>query len=124
MSGSDRSKIPPHLREYAWKQGEGGNARVRTEGTRRKIQAKFLKELCEDFDLYGRTAIQCARMLDPVAYVKVVAALLPKEVEVLRPLEGLSDDELAGIAERLRTLSSATADRSGDITPGESSKIN
>lgn len=73
-----------------------------TQGARRKIQAHFLNDLLADYKVGGATAIACARLSDPVAYIKVVASLLPKEVEVKGPLEGMSDDELLQFLDRLR----------------------
>lgn len=31
---------------------------------------------------------------DPATYCRIIASLLPKEVAIQRPLEGLSDDQL------------------------------
>lgn len=79
--------------------GVSGNPGGYAKGVRNALNGKFLKALSKDFDEHGEVAIARAREEDPVGYVKVVASLLPKELEISRPLEDLTDDELtAGIA--------------------------
>ena len=53
-----------------------------------------MRELAEDFAAHGKAAIAQCRMEKPDVYLKVVASLLPKELEIKRPLEDLSDEEL------------------------------
>ena len=67
----------------------------RKVGSRDKITSDFLRVLCEDFEENGPAAVQAAREKDPMGYVKVVAGLLPKEIEIKNPLDGMSDDEMA-----------------------------
>lgn len=62
----------------------------------------FLEALAEDFDAYGVQAIVEARLADPLGYVKLVAGLLPKEFVIERPMEKLSDDELAALIDTVR----------------------
>jgi hypothetical protein len=88
-------------------------------GTRDGINKRFLNALAADFDEHGKQAIVACREKDPTAYIKVVAALQPKEFVITRPLEGLSDDELAVIAEQLRSGLGAPGLRAGDRDPQE-----
>jgi hypothetical protein len=88
--------------------GVSGNPGGKPVNARNALTASFLKALAADFEAHGAEAIESARTDDPVGYVRVVASLLPKEFVVERPLEGLSDDELAAaigdIRARLRGL--------------------
>ena len=87
--------------------------------SRNKLTTKFLEAICEDFEQHGAKAIEDARAQDPLGYVKVVASIVPKELEIKRPLEDLSDDELtAGIAFLRSRLAEATG--SGETDTGES----
>ena len=67
-------------------------------GSRNKLQGDFMRELCNDFEANGKAAIIACRTEKPDVYVKVIASLMPKELEIKRPLEELSEDELvAGV---------------------------
>lgn len=82
----------------------------RPRGARSKLGETFLNALKDDFEKYGAKAIVRARKNDPVAYVKVVASLLPREldVNVTNPLQNLATDELiariAELDEKLKPL--------------------
>lgn len=91
------------------------------KGTRHKLNGDFVRALSKDFDTHGIKAIESAREEDPMGYVKVIASLLPKQVEQTQPLEDLTDAELiAGIA-LLRSRLTGGAGAGGD-TPQEPSK--
>lgn len=115
-------KLPPV--EYRFKPGQSGNPGGQIKGYRKTLQGDFLRELAGDFKEHGRAAIQAAREDDPLGYVRTVAQLLPKEVELVQPLDGLSDDELSAIAEQLRSALSTSSIRAGDQTPEEPSQVN
>jgi hypothetical protein len=90
----DRRKTLPQL----FKPGHSGNPGGKPVGTRNKLQGDFMRELAEDFSENGRAAIVACRTEKPDVYVKVIASLMPKEFEIKRPLEELSEDDLiAGV---------------------------
>jgi len=93
-----------------FKPGEGG----RPKGTRDKLSRRFIEALAKDFDEHGEGAISAARERDPVGYMKVVAGLLPKEVEIKRPAEDLTDDELANAISLIRASLTGSVEGSGD----------
>lgn len=94
---SDDRKLPPI--ETRFKPGQSGNPGGKAKGTRNRLTAAFLHALADDFDEHGKRVIERAREEDPVGYMKVIGALLPKQVEQTQPLEDLTDAELvAGIA--------------------------
>ncbi|MCB8883980.1 hypothetical protein ACELLULO517_27320 [Acidisoma cellulosilytica] len=83
--------------------GQSGNPAGRPKGARSRVTESFLRALEEDFTEHGAAAIAAARQSDPVAYIRIVASLVPKgfeisgEVAVKRKLEDMSDDELMAI---------------------------
>ena len=82
-------KDPPKHSQF--KKGQGG----RPKGARNKIGEAFLADLLEDWESHGKDAIEAMREQRPHEYVKVVASLLPKQLNVQRnELEDLTDDQL------------------------------
>ena len=73
--------------------GGRGNAR-------NKLCKEFVTALQKDFAIHGEQAIENCRLFDAVAYLKIIASLLPKEVTI-RPEEQMSDDELENALKRL-----------------------
>lgn len=121
MANPNPTPPPAHTR---FKKGETGNPGGSTKGYRKTLQGDFLRTLAKDFSKHGVAAIRQAREDDPLGYVRTIAALMPKEVELVRPLEALSDDELGAIAEQLRSALGAGSVRAGDSAPALPSEIN
>ena len=61
-----------------------------------------MRELSVDFAAHGKTAIIQCRVERPDVYVKIVASLIPRELTMVRPLDGLTDDELEACIALLR----------------------
>jgi len=76
-------------------------------GSRNKVSEKLLEALASDFEDHGKDVIEKVRAERPADYLKIVASLVPKQMEIddlrtSRRAEDLSDNELAAIAlERL-----------------------
>ena len=90
-------KKPPVASQF--KPGQTGNPGGKPVGSRNRLQGDFMRALSEDFAAHGKEAIIQCRAEKPDVYLRVVASLFPKELQVQRPLDDLSDEELeAGIA--------------------------
>jgi len=75
----------------------------RPKGSRDRLSAAFLKAMSDDFDTNGVAVVERVRTEDPATYLRVVASLLPKEVEISRRVfDDVSEDELAAVIEILR----------------------
>jgi hypothetical protein len=111
---------PQNLQAHRFKPGQSGNPGGKPVGARNAISADFLKALAAHFRAHGEEAIERACKEDPLGYVRVVASILPKELVVeQRPLEGLSDEELAAaIAELRARLVGAPSAGAGTAAPG------
>jgi len=104
----------PKQRGIPFKKGEVANPAGRPKGSRNKLGEVFVKALAEDFESHGVEVIATVRAEKPDQYLKVIASLLPKEVEIKRTsLDGLTDDELAAGLEAVRALIGA------GIPPGD-----
>lgn len=71
------------------------NPAGRPKGARSRLQENFLAALADDFADHGVEAIQTMRLEKPSEYIKTVASLMPKQLELDRPLQDLTDDDLA-----------------------------
>jgi hypothetical protein len=97
------AKDPKTGRFLAGNNGFGG----RPLGARNKLGEAFIQALHDSFNEHGPETIEKVRTEKPDQYLKVIASLLPKDVNlnVNNEIE-MSDDELR---ERIRQLSSTIA---------------
>jgi hypothetical protein len=78
-----------------WKRGQSGNPSGRPKGARSKLSEDFIQALYEDWQLHGKAVIERVRTENPVALIKIIASLIPKQFEVnASPFEDLTDEEL------------------------------
>lgn len=82
----------PHL----FRPGQSGNPKGRPKGARSKLGEAFLENLLADWQQYGAAAIVEVRETKPDQYLKVVASILPKELEL--------GDDLAGVIEIVKRV--------------------
>lgn len=77
----------------------------RPKGARNKLGEAFIEALHDDFTEHGIAAIQTVRSEKPDQYLKVIASLLPKDVNLnINDAESMTDDELIA---RIRELDAA-----------------
>ena len=58
-----------------------GHGAGRPKGSRNKLSEKFLSALCIDFEEHGEDVLRTLRETQPAVYVRVIASLLPTQVE-------------------------------------------
>jgi hypothetical protein len=78
----------------------------RPAGARNKLQAGFLRDLAEAWELEGKGALRIMVKEEPAKFVQVCASLMPREVslEVGRPLSDMSDEEVHELLARFRDM--------------------
>ena len=84
-----------------FKPGQSGNPKGRPQGSRNKLSEEFFRDLCDAWQAFGKPALMTAAWTHPVEFVRVVASLIPRELEATATVvhaERMSDDELAAIA--------------------------
>lgn len=99
--------------------GNGGGGRK--PGTRNKLGEAFLADLMADWEEHGVATLRAVRETKPSDYVKVVASVLPKQLNVkVDPLEDMTDDQLRKQAQQLmQSLGPVAAFISGGDTGGD-----
>lgn len=76
----------------------------RPKGARSKLGEAFLEAMYADFQQHGVVAIETVRTEKPDQYLKVVASILPKEIEAGEKLGNILEDILARVDGRTRTV--------------------
>lgn len=76
----------------------------RPKGSRNKLGEQFVQALQADFQEHGKKAIETVRAERPHEYLKVVASLLPKQVEIKEgAFDGIDDEQLAALVAAARS---------------------
>jgi hypothetical protein len=91
----------------------------RRRGSRNKLGEAFIAALYADWKEHGEKVIVEVRATRPVAYLKVVASLLPKQVEIKDDMfDDLTDEQLAFLIRYTRTaLGLPQVDGEGTASP-------
>jgi hypothetical protein len=105
-------------RRYGFQPGQSGNPAGRPKGARSRLGEDFLNALRDDFAEHGVEVVRKVRTRKPEVYLKIVADLMPKELQALvvhadADFSGLDSPEaiLARIAEDLgQDMADAIAD--------------
>jgi hypothetical protein len=82
----------------------------RPQGSRNRLQTKFLYDLAEDWEANGAACIRVVRIEDPAKYMTIVAALMPKELQIeTSVLADLSDEDILDALARIRKMKETPA---------------
>lgn len=85
--------------------GEVRNPHGRPKGSRNKLGEQFVTDMLADWEEHGPAAIKEVRQTKPDAYLKVIAMILPRDLNVnINSMDSLSDEQLI---ERVRSLDAA-----------------
>ena len=86
------------LKPWLWKPGQSGNPAGRPLGARNRLAETFLEDLYRDWREHGAQTIETVRENDPGAYLKIVAGLIPREMQLNIGL----GEHLAAMLERMQ----------------------
>ena len=92
VKGRERTQFKP---------GQSGNPKGRPKGSRSKLSEEFFRDLCDAWQAFGKPALMTAAWTHPVEFVRVVASLIPRELEATATVtERMSDAQLEAIIAR------------------------
>ena len=78
-----------------WKPGQSGNPAGRPRGSRNKLGEDFIAALAADFIEHGPMVIEKVRVEHPMAYLKLIASVIPQDVACeVHDYADLSDEDL------------------------------
>ena len=78
----DKRKFKPNFELNRLQVSKPGKFGGRPKGARNKLGEKFLRALHDDFAKHGAEAVVQCRKADPVAYCRIVATLIPAQLDV------------------------------------------
>jgi hypothetical protein len=92
-------KAAKHLEPHQFKPGVSGNVAGRPKGSRNRLQNDFIAALAEDFAEHGPGVIRVCRVERPTEYLKIIAGVLPKELDIhaTAAVQEMSDEQLEAV---------------------------
>ena len=86
-----------------WKPGQSGNPLGRPVGARNKLSEDFLNALHEEFQEHGKAAVEKVRLERPMEFLKIIASLVPREMNLNINLR----DQLAAFLDNMQDITPA-----------------
>ena len=108
-----------HQQRVGFQPGQSGNPAGRPKGSRNKLGELFVRALQEDFTEHGPQVIEQVRRDHPAQYLKVIAAVIPKEFNIKdQTFSGVSDTEFAQFVEAVRSVLGVSGEDSPRVIEG------
>lgn len=100
-------EIAGRNQDGTFSKGVSGNPLGKPKGARHALTESFIKALHDSFVAHGPETIEAVRVEKPDQYLKVIASLVPKDVNLnISNTDEMSDAELA---ERIRDITATLA---------------
>jgi hypothetical protein len=91
--------------DFLWKPGQSGNPSGRPKGSRAKLAEDFVSALYADWQVHGPKVIERVREEKPADFLKIIASILPKDINLrVNPLDDFDDDALATLLDAAREV--------------------
>jgi hypothetical protein len=118
VTQEQREPLKPWLVQYRFQQGNPG----RKKGARNRLAEEFISDLEDDWKEHGIQVIQEVRETRPQDYLKVIAMLMPKDINFrLSQYDELTDEQLrerlVRFSDLIATLTSGYTGSAGNSGP-------
>jgi len=105
--------------------GFSGNPGGSPEATRRAFNKRFLLDLAEDWQQHGREVFKRVRRESPASYLKVCAALVPREMKIERSggVKEMTDEQIEEAIAAIKAMLAARAGETAQVIEGEAEVV-
>ena len=99
-----------------FKPGVSGNPHGNRHRTRHLLNQEFMQALLLHFRQHGKKAIEKVARNQPAVYVKILALLVPREMQIEQTnrIKQMTDEEIEQAIEAIQTMLAARGGRAND----------
>jgi len=103
-----------------FKPGLSGNPHGNRHRTRHLLNQEFMQALLLHFRQHGKKAIEKVAREQPAVYVKILALLVPREMQIEQTnrIKQMTDEEIEQAIEAIQTMLAARADEAAKVIEG------
>jgi hypothetical protein len=105
------------MRTNLWQRGQSGNPAGRLRGSRNALSEEVICALLRDFRKHGEKAVARVRRTQPAAYLKILALLVPRELQVEHKstIKQMTDEQIEQTIEAIQAMLEARAGDSAKV---------
>jgi len=107
-------------RKMTFQQGVSGNPHGNRHRTRHLLNQEFMQALLLHFRSHGKKAIEKVARNQPAVYVKILALLVPREMQIehTNRIKQMTDEEIEQAIEAIQTMLAARAGEAAKVIEG------
>ena len=107
-------------RKMTYQQGVSGNPGGNRHRTRHLLNQEFMQALLLHFRQHGKKAIEKVARNQPAVYVKILALLVPREMQIehTNRIKQMTDEEIEQAIEAIQTMLAARAGEAAKVIEG------
>src|SRR6516165_3057552 len=108
-----------------FKQGVSGNPHGNRHRTRHLLNQEFMQALLLHFRQHGKKAIEKVARNQPAVYVKILALLVPREMQIEQTnrIKQMTDEEIEQAIEAIQTMLAARAGEAAKVIEGTAQSV-
>src|SRR5215831_16466792 len=112
-------------RKMTFQQGVSGNPHGNRHRTRHLLNQEFMQALLLHFRSHGKKAIEKVARNQPAVYVKILALLVPREMQIehTNRIKQMTDEEIEQAIEAIQTMLAARAGEAAKVIEGEAEVV-
>ena len=112
-------------RKMTFQQGVSGNPHGNRHRTRHLLNQEFMQALLLHFRQHGKKAIEKVARNQPAVYVKILALLVPREMQIEQTnrIKQMTDEEIEQAIEAIQTMLAARAGEAAKVIEGTAESV-